>query len=198
MIIPIGDWVLEEACREAKEFHEAGFPKLKMGINLSARQFADNNLVEKISNILSETGLNPAKLELEITESIIMKDVKESVKKLIKLKKLGVKFSIDDFGTGYSSLSYLKEFPIGTLKIDRSFVDQVPTDKNDTAIVKAIIDLAHNLNLNVIAEGVENPEHLQFLEQNDCDRIQGYYFGRPMSKQEIIKFLNDEPWKIVD
>ena len=198
LIIPIGDWVLEEACREAKEFHEAGFPKLKMGINLSARQFADNNLVEKISNILSETGLNPAKLELEITESIIMKDVKESVKKLIKLKKLGVKFSIDDFGTGYSSLSYLKEFPIGTLKIDRSFVDQVPTDKNDTAIVKAIIDLAHNLNLNVIAEGVENPEHLQFLEQNDCDRIQGYYFGRPMSKQEIIKFLNDEPWKIVD
>ncbi|MBM7555438.1 putative bifunctional diguanylate cyclase/phosphodiesterase [Halanaerobacter jeridensis] len=198
LIIPIGDWVLEQACREAKEFHEAGFPNLKMGINLSARQFADNNLVEKISNILSETELNPAKLELEITESIIMKDVKESVKKLIKLKKLGVKFSIDDFGTGYSSLSYLKEFPIGTLKIDRSFVDQLPSDENDTAIVKAIIDLAHNLNLNVIAEGVENPEHLQFLEQNDCDRIQGYYFGKPMSKKEIVKFLTNEPWKVVD
>ena len=198
LIIPIGNWVLNQACLEAKKFHEAGFTDLKMGINLSARQFADNNLVEKISNILEKTGLDPAKLELEITESIIMKNVQESVNKLMQLKKLGVKFSIDDFGTGYSSLSYLKEFPIGTLKIDRSFVDQVPKDKNDTAIVKAIIDLAHNLNLNVIAEGVESPEHLQFLEQNGCDRIQGYYFGRPMSKDEVMEFLINEPWKIIE
>lgn len=196
LIIPIGDWVLEEACKEAKEFHEAGYPDLKMGINLSARQFADTNLVEKVSNILSETGLKPAKLELEITESVIMKDVKQSVQKLIQLKELGVKFSIDDFGTGYSSLNYLKEFPIGTLKIDRSFVDQIPSDKDDTAIVKSIIDLAHNLNLNVIAEGVENTEHLKFLEENDCDRIQGYYFGRPMSKGELINFLDNEPWNL--
>ena len=198
LIIPIGNWVLKQACVEAKEFHKAGFPDLKMSINLSARQFADNNLVQKISNILDKTGLDPAKLELEITESVIMKDVQESVNKLIQLKKLGVQFSIDDFGTGYSSLSYLKEFPIGTLKIDRSFVDQVPGDKNDTAIVKAIIDLAHNLNLNVIAEGVENSEHLQFLEQNDCDRIQGYYFGRPMAKKELLKFLKNELWKIIE
>ncbi|MFO7819801.1 MAG: EAL domain-containing protein [Halanaerobacter sp.] len=198
LIMPIGDWVLEEACREAKEFHKMGFPDLKMGINLSARQFADENLVEKISDILSQTGLNPTKLELEITESIIMKDVKKNVKKLVKLKKLGVKFSVDDFGTGYSSLSYLKEFPIGTLKIDRSFVDQLPSDKDDIAIVKSIIDLAHNLNLNVIAEGVENTEHLEFLEENHCDRIQGYYFGRPMSRDELIEFLNKEPWKKAD
>ena len=198
LIIPIGDWVLKEACREAKKFHEMGFADLKMGINLSARQFADENLVEKISNILSETELNPAKLELEITESIIMKDVKKNVKKLIRLKKLGVKFSVDDFGTGYSSLNYLKEFPIGTLKIDRSFVDQLPSDKDDIAIVKSIIDLAHNLNLNVIAEGVENIEHLEFLEENHCDRIQGYYFGRPMSRVELIEFLNNEPWKKAD
>ncbi|MGM0501185.1 MAG: putative bifunctional diguanylate cyclase/phosphodiesterase [Bacillota bacterium] len=195
LIIPIGDWVLKEACLEAKEFHKAGYSDLKMGINLSARQFGDNKLIEKISTNISETELNPAALELEITESVIMQNIQESVSKLIELKELGVNFSIDDFGTGYSSLSYLKEFPIETLKIDRSFVDQVPGDRNDTAIVKAIIDLAHNLNLNVIAEGVENLDHVQFLEDNNCDRIQGYYFGRPMSKEELIEFLNNESWK---
>ena len=195
LIIPIGNWVLKQACIEAKRFHQLGFSNLKMGINLSARQFADDKLIEKVNESLSETNLKPSSLELEITESVIMQDIQESVRKLIKLKELGVEFSIDDFGTGYSSLSYLKEFPIGTLKIDRSFVDQVPADRNDTAIVKAIIDLAHNLNLNVIAEGVENPDHVKFLEDNNCDRIQGYYFGRPMSKEELIEFLNNDSWK---
>ncbi len=191
LIIPIGNWVLQTACEEIKNLHQQGFSDLKLGVNLSARQFQDNQLINKVAQALQKTSLKPQYLELELTESIIMDDVEGSVDRLFELKKQGVQFSIDDFGTGYSSLSYLKRFPIGTLKIDRSFVGEVPTNVDNTAIVKAIIDLAHNLNLNVVAEGAETVDQVDFLEENDCDEVQGFYYSRPLPKDELINFMEE-------
>lgn len=192
LIIPIGNWVLQTACQEVKNLHQQGFSDLKLGVNLSARQFQDNQLIDKVDQALQKTELEPQYLELELTESIIMDDVEGSIERLFELKEQGVQFSIDDFGTGYSSLSYLKRFPIGTLKIDRSFVGEVPTNVDNTAIVKAIIDLAHNLDLNVVAEGAETAEQVNFLEDNNCDEVQGFYYSRPLPKDELINFMEEE------
>jgi diguanylate cyclase (GGDEF)-like protein/PAS domain S-box-containing protein len=180
LIVGIGSWVLEEACRQTKALIDEGFPVGHVAVNLSPRQFRDRNLIEKVADILARTQLDPKFLELEITESLAMKDVDAVVAKLKELKNLGLQMAIDDFGTGYSSLSYLRRFPIDRLKIDQSFTREVNSSTDGAAIARAVIQLGHALDLRVIAEGVETEAQLQFLRDNECDEIQGYYFSRPL------------------
>lgn len=191
LIIPIGEWVLYEACRQNKEWQNKGFPPLRVAVNISSRQFKQNNLVEVISKILKETQLDPQNLELELTESIIQ-DSKYAITTMKKLKSMGIHLSIDDFGTGYSSLSYLKLFPIQTLKIDQSFTKNIFEDSKDAALVNTIINMAHNLDLKVIAEGVETQEQLDFLQQRKCNEAQGYFFSRPISAKELTNIFNEQ------
>lgn len=180
LVVEVGDWVLTEACRQLKAWHKAKVRVPKVSVNISARQFADGQLGNRIANILHETGLSPACLELELTESILMREVGVAMHILDGLKRLGLSIAVDDFGTGYSSLNYLKQFPIDILKIDRTFVDGLPSGEQDAQIARAIIAMAHSLNLAVIAEGVETHEQLEFLREHGCDEVQGYLFGRPM------------------
>lgn len=180
LIVPIGAWVIRTACMQNKAWELAGLGKLRVAVNLSARQFAQNDLVGMIAGVLEETGLDASCLEIELTESMIMTDVQQAIFTLQQLKELGVLISVDDFGTGYSSLSYLKRFPIDTLKIDQTFVRDINSDADDAAIVNAIISLAHNLRLSVIAEGVETEEQLEYLRRQGCDEMQGYYFSKPV------------------
>jgi diguanylate cyclase (GGDEF)-like protein len=189
MIVPIGEWVLRTACAQSKSWQSAGFAPLSLAVNLSARQFQQQNLSEVVVRILRETGLNPRDLELELTESSIMKNAEWAVRTLSELKAMGVKIAIDDFGTGYSSLGYLKRLPIDTLKIDRSFVSDVTTDPDDAALVMAIITLAHNLRLKVIAEGVDSEEQLRFLHLLRCDEWQGYFFSKPLPVEAFEELL---------
>jgi len=186
LIVPIGDWVLREACRSARRWQDAGLRPFKVGVNLSPRQFLQENLVERVASVLAETGLDPQYLDLEITESVAMHNVDHVIAKLQALKNLGVQISIDDFGTGYSSLSYLKKFPINTLKIAQPFVQDVNANADDAAIVQAIIAMAHSLNLSVIAEGVETDEQLGFLRSLHCDSVQGYLFSKPLPETELL------------
>lgn len=189
VIVPIGNWVMQTAISQAAQWNRAGY-SLRMGFNVSALQFQQANFVESIAATLEEHQLSPDKIELELTESVLIRDVEENLKKLESLAKLGVKLSIDDFGTGYSSLSYLKRFPIHKLKIDRSFIDELPTDESDVAIVTAIIHLAHAMKLQVIAEGVETKEQKSFLQNLRCDEFQGYLFSPAISASEFEeKFL---------
>lgn len=189
LIVPIGAWVMRAACAQAKAWQDAGHPLLRIAVNLSARQFAQKNLVEQVQEVLSQTDFDATGLEIEITESLAMTDVEQTIVILRKLKALGIQLSIDDFGTGYSSLSYLKRFPIDVLKIDRSFVRDISSDPEDAAIVSAIIGLAHNLNLKVIAEGVEEEDQLAFLHRAACDAMQGYLFSRPVTAAEFEQVL---------
>jgi diguanylate cyclase (GGDEF)-like protein len=189
MIVPIGEWVLHTACAQSKSWQAAGFAPLSLAVNLSARQFQQQNLAEVVARILHETGLNPDYLELELTESSIMKNAESAVQTLGELKTMGVTIAIDDFGTGYSSLGYLKHLPIDTLKIDRSFVCDITTDPDDAALVMAIITLAHNLRLKVIAEGVDSEEQLSFLHLLRCDEWQGYLFSRPLPVVDFKELL---------
>ncbi|WP_018754215.1 EAL domain-containing protein [Paenibacillus terrigena] len=194
LISQVGEWVLSEVCDQSKRWVEMGFPKFRIAVNLSSQQFLKDNLVEVISNTLIETGMDPNYLELEITETMTM-DVERAINVLGQLNALGVRISIDDFGTGYSSLNYLKKFPIHTLKIDKSFVRDIMLDKNDSNIVSTIISMAHNLNLDVVAEGVETKDQLNFLQMKKCDVIQGYYFSKPLSVDDFEKSfyqLNDD------
>ncbi|PQP82479.1 PAS domain S-box protein [Paenibacillus sp. PCH8] len=184
MIYEIGNWTLREACRQMKLWHASGGPLIPVSVNLSSQQFHQSNLVEQVKNALSETGLEARYLELEITESMMM-DATVSTAILNELTALGVKISLDDFGTGYSSLSYLKHFPIHKLKIDRSFVTDITENRSDQAIVATIISMAQNLNMEVIAEGIETKGQLDILMQNDCREIQGYYFSRPLPAHEV-------------
>jgi diguanylate cyclase (GGDEF)-like protein len=190
MIVPIGEWVLRTACAQNKSWQAAGFAPLSLAVNLSVRQFQQQNLSEVIARILQETGLNAHDLELELTESSIMKNAESAVRTLGELKAMGVKIAIDDFGTGYSSLGYLKRLPIDTLKIDRSFVCDVTTDPDDAALVMAIITLAHNLRLKVIAEGVDSEEQLRFLHLLRCDEWQGYLFSKPLPVEAFEELLS--------
>ncbi|WP_252272917.1 bifunctional diguanylate cyclase/phosphodiesterase [Pseudomonas subflava] len=185
LIVQVGDWVIAEACRQLKAWHETKVRVPKISVNLSARQFGDGQLGMRISRILGESGLPPACLELELTESILMRDIGETLQMLTSLKQLGLCIAVDDFGTGYSSLNYLKQFPIDVLKIDRSFVDGVPGGEQDAQIARAIIAMAHSLNLAVIAEGVETQEQLDFLREHGCDEVQGYLFGKPMPADQF-------------
>ena len=189
LIVPIGAWVMQTACRQMQIWQLQGFADLRISVNLSAKQFSDENLVESIAAILFETGLDPKCLELELTESLVMTDAGSGFGILQGLKSLGLSLAVDDFGTGYSSLAYLKRLPIDTLKIDQSFVRDITDDIDDAVIVKSIISLAHNLRLSVIAEGVETNEQLSFLQKNGCDEIQGFRFSHPVSANDFSILL---------
>jgi diguanylate cyclase (GGDEF)-like protein/PAS domain S-box-containing protein len=185
LIVPIGRWVLLTACAQNKAWQDAGLPPIVVSVNVSARQFRHDNLVETVASVLAQTGLDGRYLEIELTESMVMHDAAKLAAMLVELKKLGVQISVDDFGTGYSSLSYLKRFPVDRLKVDRSFVQDIASDHDDATIVRTIIALGHNLSLKVVAEGVETEEQVNFLRQNHCDEMQGYYFGKPMPAEEF-------------
>lgn len=192
LIIPIGEWVLRSACEQymcwKNQFGD--FPKISLAVNLSARQFRQKNLTETIEKVIKETKFDAGCLELELTESVIMENVSESIKTLRKLKNMGIKIAIDDFGTGYSSLNYLRRFPLDKLKIDRSFVMDILKGRQDGAIVETIISMAHTLSLRVIAEGAETREQIIFLQEKGCDEVQGYYFSKPLSTRGIQKLIN--------
>ena len=185
LVVQVGEWVLAEACRQIRAWQLQGLPVPKVSANLSARQFADGMLGARIADILASSGLAPSSLELELTESILMRDVGAAMQVLTVLKQMGLSIAVDDFGTGYSSLNYLKQFPINVLKIDRSFVDGLPDGEQDAQIARAIIAMAHSLNLSVIAEGVETREQLEFLREHGCDEIQGFLLARPLSAQAL-------------
>ncbi|WP_168798489.1 EAL domain-containing protein [Herbaspirillum sp. ST 5-3] len=189
LIVPIGEWVLRTACAQSRAWQRAGLPAIRTAVNLSARQFGRQDIVKLVAQVLLETGCSPAALELEITESVIMKNAEAGVETLSRLSEMGVSLSIDDFGTGYSSLSYLHRFPIHTLKIDRSFIGDIMSPEDEAPIAKAVILLAHSMNLRVIAEGVETEEQLSFLRRHHCDQIQGYYFSRPVPPAQIEDLL---------
>ncbi|MGM7720035.1 EAL domain-containing protein [Metabacillus sp. Hm71] len=186
LIVPIGEWVLRNACKQIKEWQMQGYPKMTVSVNVSAQQFNKPNFVNMVKEIIEEIELSPHYLELELTENLIIQNTEETLHKMSRLKELGIKISIDDFGTGYSSLGYLKNFPINTLKIDRSFINEVCHDPKNAAITNTIITLAHNLNLHVIAEGVETIEQIEFLSSNNCYRIQGYYYSRPIRPDDLV------------
>lgn len=189
LIVPIGEWVLREACRQNKQWQDEGWPPMHVAVNLSARQFQHQDILGMVVRILKETGLPPQYLELELTESSVMGNAEFAIDVLNGLKAMGVRITIDDFGTGFSSLSYLKRLPIDTLKVDRSFVREAPSDPDDAAMVMAIITLAHNLRLNVVAEGVETQEQLQLLRLLRCDEIQGFFFSRPLAADGVSTLL---------
>ncbi len=189
MILPIGEWVLNEVCKQAHSWQESGWHSFRIAANLSARQFSQPGLSTLIQNILTDTNLDPKFLELELTETVAMQHVEATLQTLKTLKSTGITLSIDDFGTGYSSLSYLKQFPIDKLKIDRSFIADIAHDPNDAAIVVATISLANCLGLKVIAEGVETEEQLSFLKMHGCHEVQGFLLGRPVPAEQFSDFL---------
>jgi len=190
MIIPVSDWVLNNACAQAAIWQESGLPPCHVAVNLSSRQFQRQGLVKQVEDILNRTGLRPEYLELEVTEGLLIENISETTKILNDLHDLGVRLSIDDFGTGYSSMNYLKRLPFDNLKIDKSFVQDVTISDDASAIATAIITLAHSLDMKVIAEGVETSEQLKFLQQQNCDMVQGFLFSKPVSPENIQKLLN--------
>jgi len=191
LIVAIGEWVLATACARTKKWQDQGISRLSVAVNLSARQFADPMLLPKLTRIIRASGLDPSSLELEITESLVMSHGESCVAVLQKLKSLGVRIAIDDFGMGYSSLAYLKRFPIDTIKIDRSFIRDIPADSDDKNITRAIIAMAHGLRLRVVAEGVETVEQLNFLRSQRCDIVQGYFLHRPLPEVELAGVLDE-------
>jgi EAL domain-containing protein (putative c-di-GMP-specific phosphodiesterase class I) len=191
LIVPIGKWVMRQACEQACSWAHAGLPAITMAVNVSAMEFADENFLNGLFSVLSETGLEPRSLELELTESVLMKRVEASADVLQYLREWGVRVAIDDFGTGYSSLSYLRKFTVDALKIDQSFVRQISTGDRDAAIVTAVISMARSLRLLVVAEGVETQQQLEFLRAHDCDEAQGYFFSRPMPPRRFARLLKD-------
>jgi EAL domain-containing protein (putative c-di-GMP-specific phosphodiesterase class I) len=191
LILPLGQWVLERACAQAQTWGAtARTAKLTMAINVSALQFAQADFVATVAHALQTTGANPARIKLELTESMLVSDLPGVIVKMQQIKAMGVRFSLDDFGTGYSSLSYLKLLPLDQLKIDQSFVRDILTDPNDAAIAHAVIALGHSLGLKVIAEGVETPEQRELLASLHCDAFQGYLFGKPVPAGQFADFLS--------
>jgi EAL domain-containing protein (putative c-di-GMP-specific phosphodiesterase class I) len=191
LIVSIGEWVLREACRQTRAWLDAGLEPGSVSVNLSVRQFRQEGLVRTVSRILEETGLEPARLEMELTESMVMHNVDAAIAILQGLKQLGVRLSVDDFGTGYSSLSYLKDLPIDTLKIDRSFVRDIGAgeEADEGVLAQAIISLAHALHLKVIAEGVETDPQMRFLRRHHCDEVQGFFHGEPVGPEQHARLL---------
>jgi diguanylate cyclase (GGDEF)-like protein len=189
LIGPLGDWILEEACRQLGAWRQAGLTDIRMSINLSARQFLDLGLPERVRSVIETSGVPAAMIDLEITESMSMESPVDAIALMRRLTELGVSLSIDDFGTGYSSLAYLKLFPIRTLKIDRSFVKDIETDQNDAEICDVTVLLAHKLGLEVVAEGVETAEQLKFLLSVGCERIQGYWLSKPLPGDDAERFI---------
>ena len=189
LILPIGNWVLREACKQARAWVDAGLPLATMAVNISAMEFRDEHFLEGVFAILKDTGLDPRFLELELTESVLMKHAESAESILKTLRARGVQVAVDDFGTGYSSLSYLRKFPIDALKIDQSFVRQITTAPDETTIVTAMISMGRSLKLRVVAEGVETQEELAFLQAHQCDEAQGYYFSRPVLAHQFAELL---------
>lgn len=192
LILSLGEWVMRTACAQNKLWQDAGLSPMRLSVNFSARQFQQPTFIADVAQILKETNLDPRWLELELTESSIMRDPEEAIEKLHELKLMGIKVAVDDFGTGYSSLNYLKRFPIDTLKIDKTFVADVCKDPHDTAIVRAIINLGHALDLTVIAEGVETKEQLQYLSALECDAVQGFLFSKSLSAAAFEELLVEQ------
>jgi len=198
LIVPIGNWVLREACKQARTWLDAGLPLGTMAVNISAMEFRDDHFLDGVSAILKETGLDPKYLELELTESVLMKHAETTESILKTLKARGVQVAVDDFGTGYSSLSYLRKFPIDALKIDQSFVRQITTSPEETTIVTAVISMGRSLKLRVVAEGVETQEELAFLRIHQCEEAQGYYFSHPVPPEQFAHLLkNGLPEKVL-
>ena len=189
LILPLGEWILNEVCKQNKIWQDAGLPKICGAVNLSAKQFAQKNIINIVENALKNSGLEPQYLELELTESIIMENAEKTINILKKFKEMGIQLSIDDFGTGYSSLSYLRQFPIDTLKIDKAFITDLTNNESDATIANLVIDLGHNLDLHVIAEGVETIEQVAFLREKACDKIQGFLVSHPVDKSEFKHIL---------
>jgi EAL domain-containing protein (putative c-di-GMP-specific phosphodiesterase class I) len=196
--VPIGAWVLREACTQARSWLDQGLHPGTMAVNVSAMEFREDNFLQGLFDILDDTGLDPKYLELELTESVLMKRVESTAAILQALRDRGVKIAIDDLGTGYSSLSYLRKFPVDALKIDQSFVRQISTSGDDTTIVAAIIAMARSLRLRVVAEGVETLEELEFLRANQCDEAQGFYVSRPISPERFAGLLRTGVPKLTD
>ncbi len=192
LIIPIGEWVLKESFEQQVRWSKMGFQDIRVAVNLSAKQFMQRNLLESISNTINETNVNPSYIEIEITESAIMNDIDQGIKLLYQFKDMGFKLALDDFGTGYSSLSYLKKFPLDTLKIDQSFIRDMENDQQNSAIVAAIISLGQNLNLKILAEGVEKEDQIHFLRKHHCEEVQGYYFSKPIDQESLTSLLQKE------
>jgi len=189
LIVPVGEWILRTACAQHAAWRLAGLPPLRMAVNISSRQFDGNELMETVQRVMQEENMQPEFLELEITESILMKNAEPDIEAWQALSKLGMRFAIDDFGTGYSSLTYLKRFPINILKIDKAFVQDITVNADDAAIVRAIITMAHSLGMKTVAEGVETHEQLEFLRTQGCDFAQGYYFSPALPGDEIERLL---------
>jgi diguanylate cyclase (GGDEF)-like protein/PAS domain S-box-containing protein len=196
LIVPIGEWVLRNACKQNIAWQRAGLTPVHVAVNIASPHFRQGGLVASVGSALKETGVEPNWLEVELTESMLMQSVDTTLKTLFQLKDMGVRLAIDDFGTGYSSLSYLKRFPLDTLKIDRSFVKDLPRDPEDAAITKAIIAMSHSLKLSVVAEGVETAEQLAFLQQHACDLVQGFLFSRPVAAEDIPAMLSAGALKV--
>ncbi|MDF3035307.1 MAG: domain S-box protein [Paucimonas sp.] len=192
LIVSLGDWVLRTACKQGKAWRDAGLPPIMVSVNISVRQFKQAKFVDHVIDVVRESGMDPQYLELELTESMLMTSAADLADMLDRLKNAGIKLAIDDFGTGYSSLSYLKRLPVDKLKIDQSFVRDVPRDRNDVAIVNAIIALARSMELTVLAEGVETKEQLEFLREQGCDGVQGYFFSHPVAPEAFAKLLEDD------
>jgi EAL domain-containing protein (putative c-di-GMP-specific phosphodiesterase class I) len=192
LIVPVGAFVLQEACAQARRWHDAGFPGLRIAVNVSAEQLRDAAFPDEVERIARDAGLASDRLEIELTESALMRDVDRALELLTRLKRKGFHVSIDDFGTGYSSLAYLKRFPIDCLKIDCSFVREVTTDAGDAAITAAILFMAHSLKLDVVAEGVETQEQLDFLRCHRCDQVQGFFFSEPLPAAAATAILEKQ------
>ncbi len=190
LIVPIGEWVMRTACAQNKAWQEAGLPPIRVAVNVTAQQFMVNNLVQKVSTVLKETRLDPKYLEIELTENVILSN-REIILAVTELKKLGVFIAIDDFGTGYSSLSYLHRIPLDRLKIDSSFIQHIQSANDDEVIIRAIISMAKNLNLEVLAEGVESLDQVNFLKKYECSDVQGYYFSAPLTQEDIKNSLEN-------
>ncbi|MGO9330051.1 MAG: putative bifunctional diguanylate cyclase/phosphodiesterase, partial [Steroidobacteraceae bacterium] len=191
LIGTIGEWVIREACRQARVWQDDGVPSLRVSVNLSASQFRDSGLVDSIRRALADADLEARYLEVELTESAVMSDPEQSIAVLEQLSAMGVLVSVDDFGTGYSSMSYLRRFPIDKLKIDRVFINEIVNRPEDASIVRAIVSLAHSLSLKVVAEGVETSGQLEFLNAAGCDEYQGYHFSRPLPAADFERLIRE-------
>jgi EAL domain-containing protein (putative c-di-GMP-specific phosphodiesterase class I) len=189
LIEPLSKWVLRQACLQVRSWQKQNLPSLTVAVNLSARQFTDDQLVAETARTLAELDMDPKLLELEITESMMMQNPAKTIQALTGLKAMGIRIAIDDFGIGYSSLSHLRQFPIDIIKIDRSFIQDVPGDPADEAITEAIIAMGKSLKITVVAEGVESIEQLEFLAQRSCEEIQGFFFSKPLPADEFTRLL---------
>lgn len=192
LILPIGEWVMSEAMRQSRAWLDDGLPPITMAINISAVQFRQDGIVDRVKALIAHHDVDPTTIEMELTESMLMQDARQAIELLTDLSDLGIQLAIDDFGTGYSSLSYLKQFPVDKLKVDQSFVRHITTDSNDAVIARATINLGHSLGLRVVAEGVEDLDTFNYLRAEQCDVAQGYYFGRPMPADRIAELLERE------